>query len=100
MLYPLSYEGASGQFTCQRVLARTRAYQPLPTCLTCSCSDPRSRSGAHRSLADRARANRCPALPTAASQRQRLTEQISSTWRTGSKGLCCPSMPPATDQLS
>ena len=51
MLYPLSYEGARAQPTCQRVLARTRAHQPPPTRPTCRRSDPPSKNGAHRSPA-------------------------------------------------
>lgn len=67
MLYPLSYEGASPQPTCQRVSTSTRACQPLPTCLTSRHADPWSKKGAP-TTARSARTNRCQTLHTAAGQ--------------------------------
>jgi transposase len=59
MLYPLSYEGASAQLTCQQVPTGDRACQGVPTGLTCGWADRASTHGAHRAAVDRRRANEC-----------------------------------------
>jgi hypothetical protein len=74
MLYPLSYEGASAQLTCQQVPTGDRACQGVPTGLTCGWADRASTHGAHRAAVDRRRANECQPVPTRPDQCQRLTE--------------------------
>ena len=63
MLYPLSYEGASAQLTCQRVPTADRACQAVPTGLTCGGTDRVSTHRAHHAAVDRRRANECQRVP-------------------------------------
>ena len=79
LLYPLSYEGASAQLTCQRIPTGDRACHGVPTSLTWGGTDRASTHRAHRAPVDRRRASECQPVPTRPDQCQRLTEQPPST---------------------
>ena len=79
MLYPLSYEGARAQLTCQRVPRGDGEYQRVPPAPGAGTADRRITRRAHRAAVDRRRANVRLPVPTRASQRQRLTEHSPST---------------------
>ena len=79
LLYPLSYEGAKAQLTCQRVPTGARAYQGVPTGLTWGRTDRASTHRAHQAAVDRRRANECQPVPTRPIRCQRLTEHPPST---------------------
>jgi hypothetical protein len=88
MLYPLSYEGASAQLTCQRVPTSARAYQRVPTAARGRAADRPSTHGAHRAAVDRRSANGCQPVPVATSRCQRLTEHFPSTPQDPQPAFC------------
>jgi hypothetical protein len=79
MLYPLSYEGAKAQLTCQPVPTAPRACQCVPTAAVGRVADWPSTHGAHRAAAERLSTNGCQLVPVSASRCQRLTEHLPST---------------------
>jgi hypothetical protein len=79
MLYPLSYEGASAQLTCQPVPTADREYQRVPTAAASRTGDWPSTHGAHRAAVNRRGPNGCQLVPSSANQCQRLTERFRST---------------------
>jgi hypothetical protein len=79
MLYPLSYEGASAQLTCQPVPTADREYQRVPTGAAGRVADQPSTHGAHRAAVDRHSDNGCQPVPATANRCQRLTEHSPST---------------------
>jgi hypothetical protein len=79
LLYPLSYEGAVAQPTCQRIPPSAQECPAVPTGVGRPSSDRRSTHGASGPRPAGSAAHRRPAVTTAAQNCPRLTEQFPST---------------------